>query len=72
MAKRNTSVCERYISDSDKVAFSSGSDDEWQPDNDNEKIENTEVIANYIASTAERTETPSPTPASLSSPNPAR
>ncbi|CAH2090127.1 unnamed protein product [Euphydryas editha] len=45
----------RYLEDSVKEAFSSGSDDEWQPDNDNEKIENTEVISKYIASTAERT-----------------
>lgn len=71
MAKRYTSEdILRYLEDSDEEAFSSGSDDEWQPDNENEEIEDTEVIANYIASTAERTETPSPTPASPSSPNP--
>jgi hypothetical protein len=70
MAKRYTEAeILRYLESSDEEPFSSGSDDEWQPNNEDEEIETTEVIANFIASNAERTDTPLPTPASPSSSN---
>lgn len=55
MAKRYTEAeILRYLESSDEEPFSSGSDDEWQPNNEDEEIETTEVIANFIASNAER------------------
>ncbi|CAG5046445.1 unnamed protein product [Parnassius apollo] len=57
----------RYLENSDEEPFSSGSDEEYQPNDEDEDIEDTEVIADFIASSAGRsTESPSPTPASSS------
>ncbi|CAH2217890.1 jg27649 [Pararge aegeria aegeria] len=53
---------------SEEEPFSGGSDEEYQPNDEDEQSEDTEVIADFIASSAGRsTESPSPTPASSSS-----
>uniref|UniRef100_A0A1E1WRK4 Uncharacterized protein n=1 Tax=Pectinophora gossypiella TaxID=13191 RepID=A0A1E1WRK4_PECGO len=58
----------RYLENSDEEPFSSGSDEEFQPNDEDEESEDTEVIANFIASSAGgSTQRSSPTPASSSS-----
>ena len=44
----------RYLENSDEEPFSSGSDEEYQPNNEDEESEDTEVIADFIANSAGR------------------
>ncbi|CAB3231887.1 unnamed protein product [Arctia plantaginis] len=61
----------RYLENSDVEPFKGGSDEEYQPNDEDEESEDTEINADFIASSAGRnTESLSPTPASSSSSNP--
>lgn len=74
MAGKNytTEQLMRYLenSDTDEDPFSGGSDEEYQPDETDEDSEDTEVIANFIASTSSAVSPQPPSPGSSFEPEP--